>query len=283
LAYEFGRRKTGFPAGVARAARRAHYSPYAVDWRFLPEQLLLAKDWLRYRLARASNVLAETPATADLWASTLGRRVARTVTSAGVLFIHVPKTGGTSISKVLYGRNLPHYTAQFWATTYGDKIIGVPSFAVIRNPVQRLLSAYKMALFGGTDIVAYSRYWRSRLHGLQSVECFVDFLEESTRRGEELPLDLRAQAGFILDENGAVMVDRLFRLDARHGLASDLGQWLGASPIPRLNATPLLDTSSSPAIEAKLRDIYRVDFALYEAIAAAGGSAGLRGVRFNPG
>ena len=165
------RRGVGPTTGSAEprlADRRPRpYSPYAVDWRFLPDTLLLSKDFIRHHLAQGSNTLAATATLRPLWVATIGRNIAQAVRGAQVLFVHVPKTGGTSVSKVLYGRNLPHYTARFWYSTFRDSVADLPSFAVVRHPVERLISAYKMALAGGTDIVAYSRYDRGRLRGLE--------------------------------------------------------------------------------------------------------------------
>jgi len=264
---------------VADASGRP-YAPYAVDWRFLPEEALMAKDCLRHVLVEGSNTIARTPWLSAAWASTLGRRPATAVRKAGVLFVHIPKTGGTSISKVLYRRNLPHYTARFWRAVFGPGIARLPSFAVVRHPAERLMSAYRMAVNGGTDIVAYSRFWRSRLRGLSSLESFVDFVSDQQGHWEDLPLDLWDQGAFILDAGGGVMVDRLFSLDGRNGLSAELGQWLSAGPIPHLNATPPSPGSATAAVCAKIVRIYERDFALYDAIVARGGCADLRGAAF---
>ena len=258
-----------------RAATRS-YTPYAVDGRFLPEELLMAKDCLRHALVAGSNAVARMPRLSGLWATTLGRGPAKAVTKAGVLFIHIPRTGGTSISQVLYRRNLPHYTARFWREVFGGGIAGMPSFAVVRHPTERLLSAYRMALHGGTDIVAYSRFWRSRLRGLGSFETFVDFVAEHRTRPEGLPLDLWDQGAFILDGNGAVMVDRLCSLDDRNGLPAELRRWLSAPPIPHINATAPSAVDLTVAVRRKIAQAYERDFAIYDAVVARAGSAELR-------
>jgi len=261
-----------------------HYSPYAVDWRFLPDEILLIKDFLRYYLANASNSVASTKVLSPLWVATIGRNVARAVKSADILFVHVPKTGGTSISKVLYRRNLPHYTAQFWRETFGRTVAGLPSFAVIRHPVERLVSAYKMVVSGGTDIVAYSRYWRARLGGLESFDTFVDHVFENRAHLAALPADLWEQAEFVLDPLGRVMVDRLFSLDARRGLPSELSRWLSIpADLPHLNATPPLPLNVSSAARWKIGKIYHRDFQIYHHLVARGGVADMRGVGFGGG
>lgn len=258
------------------------YSPYAVDWRFLPDEVLYVKDWARYYLAHLSNNIARTPAFTDLWAITLGRQILATVERAGILFIHIPKTGGTSISRLLYRRNLPHYAADFWLTTLGSRVAALPSFSVMRHPVERMVSAYKMARFGGTEIIAYSRYWRASLRGLDSFEAFVDHVFTNRQRLATLPEDLRTQASFILDARGCVMVDRLFGLSRVRGLPPELGRWLAIHPIQHLNATPTHPVDVSAEAKRKIEEIYRVDFEIHERLMSMGAVADIKGQAVDP-
>jgi hypothetical protein len=274
-------RLLGAPAGREEAKiaprRPRRYSPYAVDWRFLPDEILWLKDFVRHYLATGSNTMARTEVLSPLWVETIGRNIAKAVTDAGMLFVHIPKTGGTSISKVLYHRNLPHYTARFWYGTFGRTVADFPSFSVIRHPVERLVSTYKMALAGGTDIVAYSRYCRWRLRGLESFEAFVDHLFDNRERLTDFSLDFHEQAGFVLDQGGRVIVDRLFALDARHGLPGELGRWLAIPAMPHLNATRPLPLDVSRTACRKIGQIYWRDFELYHHLVASGGVADMRG------
>ncbi len=221
--------------------------------------------------------MAKTPVITDVWVNTLGRRIARAVKGAGILFVHVPKTGGTSISKLLYQRNLPHYTAEFWLATFGDGVAALPSFSVVRHPVERMVSAYKMARLGGTDIIAYSRYWQSRLRGLDSFDAFVDHVFANRRRLHALPLDLRPQASFVLDVDGRVMVDRLFALSQRQGLPPELGRWLGLGFIPHLNSTPAHAVDITAETRRKIEQIYLIDFKIYQCVKNLAGAADIKG------
>lgn len=257
------------------------YNPYAVDWRFLPEEILLSKDYIRHYLAILSNNVAKSKIFSRIWSKTIGSGTVNAVVCAKLLFIHVPKTGGTSISKELYGKNLPHYTAKFWFSTFGDSVGGLPSFAVIRNPVERLLSAYKMAVSGGTDMMAYSRYYRKKLQGLKSIELYVDYVYRNRHCLESLSLDLHEQSSFILDDEGHVLVNRLFSLDNRHGLPVELERWLSVPSIPHLNATMDYPVTITEGTTEKIREIYARDFEIFERLEAGGGSGDLKGIRFS--
>jgi len=238
---------------------------------------LYAKDLTRYHLVRLSNAMAHSPVLADVWVHTLGRRIASAVKRAGVLFVHIPRTGGTSISKLIYHRNLPHYTAEFWLTTFGERVACLPSFSVVRHPVERMVSAYKMARLGGTDIIAYSRYWQARLRGLHSFDAFVDHVFANRRRLHALPHDLRPQASFILDADGRVMVDRLFTLNERQGLPPELGRWLGQGSIPHLNSTPAHSVDVTAETRQKLEQIYLIDFKIYQFVKNQAAAADVKG------
>lgn len=259
------------------------YSPYAVDWRFLPEEGLFLKDYLRHRLVQLSNRAAAEPSLSGLWIRTLGQGPLQAVRSANRLFIHIPKTAGTSVSSVLYGRNLPHYTATFWASVYGDAVRGAPSFAIVRDPVERLVSAYRMVVDGGTEIMAYSRYWRSRLCGLDSLEAFTDFVLDARSKSRPLPQDMQNQSDFILDPTGRLMVDRLFSLDHRRGLTPHLAKWLGVPDLPHLNRTRAAPVQLHEGVIEKIHHAYGLDFAIYRKVCENGGSADLRGEIFPGG
>jgi len=242
------------------------YSPYPVDWRFLPDRVLLAKDAIRYSLVRASNSIARNSILSPFWVATVGRRTITAIRSAKILFVHIPKTAGTSISACLYGRNLPHFKADFYVEVLGKSIYGIKSFSIIRNPVERFVSSYKMASIGGTKTVAYDRYSLSKLQGLESFEKFVEFVYSNMDLLEFLPLDLHTQSSFIRDNNGKILVDVLFSLDKHRGLPQDLGPWLGLQRIPHLNATRRQEIVVSREIRDKIEEIYKSDCELYDEI-----------------
>jgi hypothetical protein len=60
--------------------------------------------------------------------------------SVGVIFVHIPKNAGTSISLSLYGRTFHHRT--FKSFRYCSFHENIKSFALVRNPWDRLVSAY---------------------------------------------------------------------------------------------------------------------------------------------
>ena len=70
------------------------------------------------------------------------------VMRANTIFIHIPKCGGLSFSKSLYGFSLGHkdYTYFRPFIKAGREII-----FIYRDPIERFQSAWNYALYGGTD------------------------------------------------------------------------------------------------------------------------------------
>lgn len=186
------------------------------------------------------------------------------------MFVHAPKTAGTSISRILYGRNLPHYTAKFYRRTFGASLSGIPSFSIVREPVERFLSAYRYIASGGTDIMLYDRFERSPLAGLNDVNHFLDFLLEDPGRLSRVSL-ARSQAEYVMDSRGKVIVDRLYAFDST-GVCSDLLDWLGVQTIPHINASRHPRTKLTPDTRRKILDLYAEDARLYEMVTQNGGS-----------
>lgn len=66
------------------------------------------------------------------------------------LFIHITKTAGTSVAISLFGELPYHYTAVQYRVIYGRKTFNrYFKFAFVRNPWDRLYSAYSFLKNGG--------------------------------------------------------------------------------------------------------------------------------------
>lgn len=69
---------------------------------------------------------------------------------AGICFIHVPRTAGLSVLRAVYGSDmLRHFTNQQFMKVSGEDARRLPRFSIVRNPFDRVVSAYAIAKQGG--------------------------------------------------------------------------------------------------------------------------------------
>ena len=241
--------------------RKVPFRAYPLDWRFLPEPALVVKDTLRYHALQTVRTAMNIKLLRLAIVKAGQARILGPAQRAGCLFIHIPKTGGTSISSCLYARNQPHLKAQFIFDLYGDLALSLPSFSVVRNPLDRLKSAYQFLRGGGTPLMAASRYEMKQVD-CTSFAAFVDSMHDGPDITGRM-LTLSTQSSFVCDQNGRVIVDRLFRMTAE-GFSPRLIDWLGLSEIPRLNASVCNIASVNVDTQRKVELLYAADYDLYE-------------------
>jgi hypothetical protein len=188
-----------------------------------------------------------------------------------LLFIHVPKTGGTAIETFFRGIG---FTGYFDPPTYMPvrnylkvppahydygalkklfNLDGLYSFAVVRHPVQRMISEYKWGVEKATDAAKLShmdfgQYLRLRL--------------EQYGRDENLAAGhFKPQVRFVGDK-----VSKIFKYES--GLESivkhvlrDIGlNHEGMPPLPTVNNSPSRTVVPSDSDLALIAKVYAEDF-----------------------
>jgi hypothetical protein len=123
------------------------------------------------------------------------------------IFVHITKTAGTSVATGLFGYLPYHHTAIDYRVIYGRKTFNEYfKFAFVRNPWDRLYSAFRYLKAGGWD--EKDRQWAAEhLAGIDDFDTFVR--EWITRDMTGSHLHFRPQSEFICDGRNRLLVDYL--------------------------------------------------------------------------
>ena len=163
------------------------------------------------------------------------KRLAAEWRQANVIFVHVPKAAGTSVSTVLYGRHMGHLGARTIKKHAASEYNSLYKFALVRNPWDRLYSAYHFAKVGGSEKVPMRHPEQYTVPAFASFHAFVyEWL--AGKDLTKLDFVFMPQSFFVLDESGKVLVDDVFKVEAlaecKHALSERLGR---AIEIPAIN------------------------------------------------
>lgn len=201
----------------------------------------------------------------------LRRRLAR-IREAGVLFIHVPKNAGMSVSSTLYGEQVFHPTIRYYARVAPDLVRQLPSFAVWRHPVERFVSAFRYAQVGGAHDAPVARAFRERYMAFTCLDDAIDHVAD-TPSLYNLDHIFRPQFWYVADMAGRIAVDRICMIDDLDSAVA------GYAPQPFdkiawINRSKPLDIELTPHQLARLRNLYPIDFAIHEALLSESLSTG---------
>lgn len=128
-----------------------------------------------------------------------------------LLFIHVPKAAGVSITEKLksYGAVTmhAHLTAMELKETFPDRYNGTYKFCVVRNTWQRLVSGfYHLLNVNRQSFGRRKRAKRQRFYLRYSVLGFDRWLRE-------VGLETPSQLDYISDQDGVLVTDKICRFE----------------------------------------------------------------------
>ena len=158
------------------------------------------------------------------------------------VYIRIPRTGSTSISKMLRGDKLawPHFYASLARDLMGKEAYDSRlTFASVRNPWDRMISWF---LFYSNDYRAdpdqAEIYKKLGFKGWIMNEC--PHSHTSPHHFAHWPKDPISQLNWIIDDQGEIIVDHIVRLESLYQDFEEIRDKLG---LPRI-VLPRLNTSS---------------------------------------
>lgn len=236
-----------------------------VDWRFLPAKVLQEKDRLRHYVQRLGRGRRGLNSLGVTWSKFVWKELFSSNLRSGRVFVHVPRTSGYSIAQEVHGFRLPHYTAVELKQLFGDDWNRLWSFAVIRDPIDRLQSAYRFIIGGGTMCVAASVYDPAGLRKSSSFGKFVERLSDQRHLIRAYDV-LRSQSSFVLDRNGRLLVDTLFPFRRNPSGHDELAAFLGIPPRKIVNGTSGQNYLVKDSTLREIWSLYEQDFILHRKV-----------------
>jgi hypothetical protein len=152
------------------------------------------------------------------------------------IFIHVPKVAGTSIKNILFpgSTGIGHKLAMDYYLDAPEKFEKYFVFAFVRNPYDRLVSAYNYLMQGGKggakDIDFRDRY-------LTAYEDFTDFVVHGLNKPEMASYwHFMQQHYYVVNFRGEIMVDFIGHFETLEEDFNKVAQRLGVDvTLPHTN------------------------------------------------
>lgn len=189
---------------------------------------------------------------------------------AGIVFIHVPKAAGSSVTEVLYGGRLGHHPATELMREDPEGWAALDKFAIVREPIARFLSAYAFAMNGGTQQGAIR--WRPE-YEQQALRDANVFVRDYLARGGILEKDIVfwPQTHFVCGDSGQPATGlRLFTTAQFAAVEQFLAQQGHTAPTRLNRGQPPagLNLDLNPDTHRLLAEIYARDLEWYRPLEA---------------
>lgn len=188
----------------------------------------------------------------------------RGFTEREVIFVHITKSAGTSVALSLFGALPYHYTAWQYRVIFGNRLFNrYFKFTFVRNPWDRLYSAYNYLKNGGWD--ENDRQWANeRWAGIANFDQFV--LEWLTPERLNSHLHLRPQHYFLLDSSDNVLVDYLGYFETINDDFDSIAKKVNpGATLAHTNASPRgsYREAYNQQTKEKVAELYQRDIALF--------------------
>jgi|TARA_B110000014_G_scaffold216963_1_gene171305 hypothetical protein len=183
-----------------------------------------------------------------------------------IIFIHIPKTAGISLMKSIFGDVTleSHRSVSFYKQVFGNRYSDFFTFTIVRNPWDRLYSAYKFLQKGGINIHDKNAF---DIH-LSIYKDFEDFVLNGLNKKIMWEIThLIPQYEFVCDENGKIIVDYVGKFENLNKSLDDIKKILKSDfeleHHNKTNKKDYKDIYTTEMIE-KVHQIYQKDIDIFE-------------------
>ena len=179
------------------------------------------------------------------------------------VFFHIPKTAGISISNSLFGDvKWGHRSVNFYKSYYGEKVFNsLYKFCFVRNPYDRLFSAYTFLKEGGVnnqDLEFSNSY-------LEEFASFDEFVLKGLEKEEIMNwVHFKPQYTFVCDENDNIVMDFIGKMENLKADFNTVCKHLNIeSELQKLNMSSTKNNEFSEEVKAMIKLKYQKDFNLF--------------------
>ena len=180
------------------------------------------------------------------------------------IFIHIPKTAGKSVGRMIGVRGARHLKYRDYEAILGEVIHDYFVFTVVRHPLDRLISAWSYMEGGGNhsqDDLAF----RDRF--IRPFSSLDDFVLHALRESEVRTLEtFMPQVEFLKDMSGhPVDAIKIIRFEfLREGVEALPPHILKRPKLEHINSSVRRPVELSDKALATVADLYREDFQLLD-------------------
>jgi hypothetical protein len=172
-----------------------------------------------------------------------------------LLFVHIPKTAGSSISKILNDNNLDewnrgyprHHDPYFYLKDNNNIDDKVFSFSVVRNPYTRTYSCYKQFNKANRTDISFITYLNNILEKKISAHT---------------PLLHLPQSFYILGQGNNIQVTKLYKFENLKELEQDLNWKIDSYNVGDYTKDMYSDAYTNIAIDI-VEKLYVLDFSVF--------------------
>lgn len=200
-----------------------------------------------------------------LWLTLLIRYLSYRVSRKNlpILFIHIPKTGGNSLKKTQLFKRCKYFGHKPVSKIKNHQSDYKYSFAVTRNPYDRVVSAFHYLKKGGEPNNGYDLGMQKKLSKYKDFKDFVKDLDLFVHE-----IHFKPQHTFVCDKNSRILVDYTFKSEKLGKEIRKLfeKERLRVEDIPKVNTSKHDDYSIYYDINTKktVYQIYKKDFELFK-------------------
>lgn len=194
----------------------------------------------------------------------LKRNYPANVEALKTIFIHIPKTAGTSLYELIGYTYIGHVTYRWYKDRNADKFNKYFKFAIVRNPWDRLVSTYFYLKKGGNN--AMDEYWaKKHIYKYTDFDTFVK--EWVTEKNVDSWMHFMPQHKYIYNERDELQVDYVARFENLSDDFKVIAKRLNSNKeLPRVNVSKRTHYKDYYTEETKaiVAQVYSKDIELFD-------------------